>query len=43
MAEEDETLDGEHTTHCADDDVLQNCMLETYVITLTNVTSINYI
>lgn len=36
------TLGGGHTTQYTDD-VLQHCMLETYVILLTHVTTINLI
>ena len=39
---EDLTLDGEHTVQYTDD-ILLNCTLETYIILLTNIISINLI
>ena len=42
MVTRDLSLGGEHTMQYTDD-VLLNCTLETYIILLTNVTSINLI
>ena len=42
VMEGDLTLGGEHTIQYTDD-VLQNCTFETYIISLTNVTTINSI
>ena len=42
VTEEALTLCGEHTIHYVDD-VLKNCILEAYIILLTNVTPINSI
>ena len=42
MTKGDLTLDGKHTMQYTDD-VSQKCMLEIYIILLTNVTSINSI
>ena len=42
VAKGDLTLGGEHTMQYTDD-VFQNCTLETCIILLTNVTSINVI
>ena len=41
MIEGDLTLGGEHTIQYTDD-VLYNCTLETYIISLTNVTPITF-
>ena len=40
LVERDLSLDGEYTIQYTDN-VLQNCTFETYIILLTNVTSIN--
>lgn len=42
MMEEDFTSGGKHTMHYSDN-ILQNCTFETYIILLTNVSSINKI
>ena len=41
MVEEDLTLEGGHSMKYADD-VKQNCMLQTYIIVLINVTPVNF-
>ena len=38
----DMTLGGEHTMHCTVG-ISENCTLETYIILLTNVTTMNFI
>ena len=40
VIKEDLTWGGQHTVQYTDD-VLQNCILETYIILLTNVTPVN--